>query len=129
MDRLIGLVALHRRRLPARGRVAFRGSAGRPQNPTLRLKLAWAQVEVRRYADALQTVQQASGVTLWCATLASVGEYNPFNQAGFPTRVARSGARPEGQSCGAALTRGSRILPGLKLLAAGQRIPPCNTSI
>lgn len=35
----------------------------RPQNPALRLRLAWAQAEVRRYGDALQAVQQASGVT------------------------------------------------------------------
>jgi predicted Zn-dependent protease len=35
----------------------------RPQNPSLRSQLAWAQVEVRRYADALQTTQQVPGVS------------------------------------------------------------------
>jgi len=34
----------------------------RPQSPALRLRLAWAQAELRRYADALQTIQQASVV-------------------------------------------------------------------
>lgn len=35
----------------------------RPQNPSLRSQLAWAQAEVRRYADALQTTQQVAGVS------------------------------------------------------------------
>lgn len=34
----------------------------RPQNPSVRSQLAWAQAEVRRYADALQTTQQVPGV-------------------------------------------------------------------
>jgi predicted Zn-dependent protease len=44
----------------------------RPQNPTLRVRLAWAQAEIRRYADALQTLQRSPGegrmaraVVLW----------------------------------------------------------------
>jgi beta-barrel assembly-enhancing protease len=44
----------------------------RPQNPSLLSQLAWAQVEIRRFADALQTTQQvpdvspmARAVALW----------------------------------------------------------------
>jgi Tfp pilus assembly protein PilF len=44
----------------------------RPQNPTLTVRLAWAQLEIRRYADALETLQRSPGearmaraVVLW----------------------------------------------------------------
>jgi beta-barrel assembly-enhancing protease len=44
----------------------------RPQDPSLRSQLAWAQAEVRRYADALQTLERvpdaspmARAVVLW----------------------------------------------------------------
>lgn len=68
----------------------------RPQNPALRLRLAWAQTEIRRYADALQTVQQASGAN--SMTRAVVLWLSQEREQGLRDFEAALNAQPEWQN-------------------------------